>query len=81
MEFQLINGSFTSKVAEKLISDLIHVKIKFHENEIKGDTDEETIKMRENRIIKLQNELVEVRKFISFEQGPLIVKSSISISY
>ncbi len=80
MKIQLLKGSFTPQDAEKLISDLIRVKIKYHEDKIKSDDHEETIKMRENRIIKLQNELTEVRKNISNYKDPLVIESEIIIS-
>ncbi len=80
MKIQLIKGSFTPKEAEKLISDLIQVKIKYHEDKITDDDHEETMKMRENRIIKLQNELTEARKNILKHKDFLVIESEITIS-
>ena len=80
MKIQLIKGSFTPKEAEKLISDLLQVKIKYHEDKIESDDHEETIKMRENRIIKLQNELAAFRKHISMNQNSITIESEITIS-
>jgi hypothetical protein len=80
MKIQLLKGSFDSKDVEKIITDLLQVKIKYHEGKI-GIDEEETIKMRENRIIKLQNELTELRKYISGKANTsLILESEISIS-
>ena len=81
MKIQLLKGSFDSKDVEKIISDLLQVKIKYHEEKIGIDDEEETIKMRENRIIKLQNELTELRKFLSDKVNTsLSIDSEISIS-
>jgi hypothetical protein len=81
MKIQLLKGSFDSKDVEKIITDLLQVKIKYHEGKIGIDDEEETIKMRENRIIKLQNELTELRKYISGKANTsLILESEISIS-
>jgi hypothetical protein len=65
MKIQLLKGSFNPKDLEKIVTELIYVKIKFHEEKIQEDDNEETIKMRENRIIKLQNELKEVRNLLT----------------
>ena len=80
MKIQLLKGSFTTKEAEKLISDLLQVKIKYHETKIESDDDEETMKMRENRIIKLQNELTAFKKHISMNQNSIVIESEITIS-
>ena len=64
MILSLIKGNFTNKEAIELITELIHVKIKFHENKIKLADQEEDIKMREKRIKQLQKELYEVKNYI-----------------
>ena len=65
MKISLLKGSFSPKEIEKIITELIQVKIKFHEEKIQSSDGEETMKMRENRIIKLQNDLKEVRAFLN----------------
>ena len=80
MKIQLLKGSFDAKEIEKIITDLIQVKIKFHEEKINNDDEEETIKMRENRIIKLQNELMEVRQFIAKTKSTIKVDAEIVLS-
>jgi 3-methyladenine DNA glycosylase/8-oxoguanine DNA glycosylase len=58
MKLQLINGDFNQRDAEAIISSMIQLKIKFHERKIEGeDITEEDMKMREKRIIDLQNNL------------------------
>ena len=79
MKIQLLKGSFTPKEIEKILTELIHVKIRFHEEKIKNDDDEETIKMREHRIIKLQKELFEVRKYITNSSTNIMVDSEINL--
>jgi hypothetical protein len=64
MKTSLLKGSFSPKDLEKLLTEFIQVKIKFHEEKIHSSDDEETMKMRENRIIKLQNDLKELRSFL-----------------
>ena len=72
--------SFSASFVVKLISDLLQVKIKYHETKIESDDDEETMKMRENRIIKLQNELTAFKKHISMNQNSIVIESEITIS-
>jgi hypothetical protein len=59
MEF--IKGHFTKQEAIEIITHVIHVKIKFHENKIHSTSNEEDIKMREKRILQLQKDLYEAR--------------------
>lgn len=72
MTINLLKGSFLAKDLEKIITEMIQVKIKYHEEKIKSSDEEETIKMRENRIIKLQNNLKEVRAFIKSNPEAII---------
>ncbi len=48
MNIQLIQGQFGGKEAIELITQMIHTKVKFHENIISNNDSEEDIKMREN---------------------------------
>lgn len=80
MNVSLLKGSFSPKDLEKIITDLIQVKIKFHENQIGNSDEEENMKMRENRIIKLQNDLTRVRTYLK-EAGPVVnVEAQIVLS-
>lgn len=65
---QLIQGQFTAQEALDIITQMINVKIKFHENKINNSHAEEDIKMREKRIKQLQQELQESRDYIQ-KQG------------
>lgn len=62
MNIQLVQGHFDPAEAQELLSQLVQVKIKFHEGKIQKSHSEEDIKMRENRIKQLQNELHQATK-------------------
>lgn len=61
MNIQLIQGEFNSNDALELITQLIHVKIKYHENKINANATEEDIKQRESKIKRLQKELYDYK--------------------
>lgn len=61
MNIQIIQGEFSSNDTLELITQMIHVKIKYHENKISKNTNEEDIKARESKIIRLQKELYDLR--------------------
>ncbi|MDI1235079.1 MAG: hypothetical protein PSX81_12410 [bacterium] len=64
MYIQLIEGEFKSNDALDLITQMIQVKIKFHENKISKSEIEEDIKAREAKIKRLQKDLFELRNDI-----------------
>ena len=64
MNIQLIEGQFTNKEALELITQMIHIKIKFHENKINNNSNEEDVKYRETKIKNLQKELFELKYFL-----------------
>lgn len=80
MNISLLKGSFSSKEIENIITELIQVKIKFHEEKLKNSDEEETVKMRENRIIKLQNDLNELRQFLKNSDSLINVDGEIILS-
>ena len=75
----LIQGKFTASEAVDIISNMVQVKIKFHENKITNTSNEEDIKGQETRIKELQNGLAEIKKFISNKGGLIELKSVINI--
>ena len=79
MDIQLIEGQYTNTEALDLLTQLIHVKIKFHENKISSQCTEEDIKSRERRIKQLQKDLFEIRKFITANAESVSLKSFITI--
>lgn len=68
MNLQLVKGNFSQTEALDILNELVHVKIRFHENKINRSHNEEDIKMREKRIKQLQNDLHEARQSI-FSKG------------
>lgn len=78
MKLTLLSGSFSAKEMEKIITDMIKVKIKYHEDKIQATDDMETIKMRENRIIKLQNDLKSAREYL--QNAPTMIQAAAEIT-
>jgi hypothetical protein len=64
MNIQLIEGQFNKKEALELITQMIHIKIKFHENKINNNSNEEDVKYRETKIKNLQKELFELKYYL-----------------
>lgn len=79
IHLQLIQGEFSSNEALDLISQLIQVKIKFHENRIAGNGSEEDLKYRESKIKRLQQELSELRTSINNADGNVRLDGKIKI--
>lgn len=79
MDIQLIQGQFTAKDAIEIITEMIHVKIKYHENKINNSSSEEDIKMRETKIKRLQKELFECRNNIYEKKGKVKLNAIIQL--
>ena len=77
MQLQLINGQFSKEDALDLITQMIQVKIKYHEQKIESSHTEEDIKMRESRIMQLQKDVAELKKNI--QKRHLAISSQIKI--
>lgn len=67
MNIQLIQGVFSSGDAVSLITQMIQIKIKYHEGKINKDSHEEDIKAREEKIKRLQRELHELKNHMGAE--------------
>lgn len=80
MNLQLIQGEFNSKEALDIITQMIHVKIKFHEDKISRSSNEEDIKMREDRIKKLQRDLYQLRQLVQTKNKKIHLESVIEVS-
>lgn len=76
MNIQLIQGQFNAQDAVDIITQLINVKIKFHEKKIEANDGEEATKMREKRIKDLQQDLQTVREYV-FANGKSISVDSV----
>ena len=80
MNIQLIQGHFETKEAIDLVTKMIHIKIKFQEYKINNSSNEEDVKMRENRIKQLQKDLFNARESIKKLKGKITIQSEILIS-
>lgn len=75
--FPLIKGSFSKEEALTILTNMVEAKIKYHEGKILMTSNEEDIKMRENRIKQLQKDLYEVRNYLDHRTGRVELNSEI----
>ena len=75
----LLQGHFSTNDAIDIITQMVQVKIKFHEGKITNTSNEEDIKMQEKRIKELQNDLQALRESIAAKGGVVEVKATVSI--
>ncbi len=80
MNIQLIQGEFNSNDALELITQLIQVKIKYHETKINVSATEEDIKQRESKIKLLQKELYNYQGAITSKKLTVNVDAVITIN-
>ncbi len=76
---KLVNGRFDKLQAERLITNLVDVKIEFHKAKIDGLQNEEDIKNSERRIIELQNYRNELLKNVRSSNGMIDISADISL--
>ncbi|MGM9507037.1 hypothetical protein ACS5NO_04905 [Larkinella sp. GY13] len=79
MEMQLIQGQFSAQDSIQLLTEMVHVKIKYHESKIGSNSSEEDVKMREKRIKTLQKDLSDLRQAIQSSRGPVSIDSVLTI--
>ncbi|HCT24045.1 MAG TPA: hypothetical protein DIW54_12250 [Chitinophagaceae bacterium] len=72
MQIQLIDGVFSRQDATALLAEMTAVKIRFHEGKISHSANAEDIKMREQKIRQLQNQLADIRKAMTGE-GSIVI--------
>ncbi len=77
--FQLIKGAYSKEDAISLLTRLVDAKIKYHEEKIQHADAEEDIKMRENRIKQLQQNLFEARKMVENKKGKVELLSDVTL--
>lgn len=77
--FQLLKGSFTKEEALSILTKMADIKIKYHEDKIHNSSNEEDIKMRENRIKQLQRDLYEARQYIEKQNGRVELNTEITL--
>ncbi len=79
MNIQLIKGHFEPNDAIELLTHMIHVKIKYHENKMNGMQNEKDLKDIDARIINLQKDLYEIKKYISSKKQLISLHSIVGI--
>ena len=79
MNIQILDGEFKSNEAIELITQMINIKIKYHENKISLSQLEEDIKARETKIKRLQKDLYEFRNTIDSTTKVVKLKAIINI--
>ncbi len=79
MNIQLIHGHFSKADSLDLITQMIHVKIRYHENKIKASSNEEDTKMRETKIKRLQKDLFDLKKLLDSNNDIVSITSQIEI--
>ena len=79
MNIQLIQGQFSAKDALDIITQMMHVKIKYHEEKIQHSSNEEDIKMRETKIKRLQRDLFEAKNYIEHTNN-IVLQSELNLS-
>lgn len=81
MKIQFIDGIFDKEDALELLTDMINVKIRFHERKITQTSFEEDVKYREARIKALQQDLQDLRKSLSAAQATCSIQSEVVLSH
>lgn len=76
---KLVNGRFDKLQAERLITNLVDVKIEFHKAKIDTLQNEEDIKNSERRIIELQNYRNDLLKNVRLSNGMIDISADISL--
>ena len=79
MEINLLNGTFSKNEALDLITQMIQLKISFHENKILHSSTEEDIKSRESKIKFLHSELYGLRRFLEGNNKDVSLFSKIEV--
>lgn len=67
MQIQIIDGVFSRQDASALLAEITAVKIRFHERKINHSANAEDVKMREQKIRQLQQQLMNIRQEIRGE--------------
>ena len=80
MTIQLIEGEFSQDDAIELLAQMINVKVKYHENKITPQSEEEDIKRRETKIKKLQKQLFELRDKMNLNNRNVKIDAQITIN-
>jgi hypothetical protein len=77
---QLIKGTYSKEDALEIVQQIINVKVNFHHDKISLSDNEEDIKMRENRIKNLQNDLANFRMALNKHQGAINMNALLDLN-
>jgi len=80
MNIELIKGEFIATDALDLITRMIHVKIRYHEDKILKENNEEDIKMREKKIKQLQKDLYDARNAIEKNKNKITLTGQLNFN-
>lgn len=81
MKIELLNGQFNSKDALELITEMMNLKIKYHENRIVNSNNEEDIKFRELKIKNIQHQLYEIRNNMRGKNCDVTLNSVVNLEF
>lgn len=79
MDVRIIDGVFSRQEAIDILTDMVKLKIRFHERQIELTSDEEDVSHREARIRQLQHELQEARNNIMAGEDSVSLGGSVHI--
>lgn len=79
MQIQLVEGDFNKADTLELLSQMIQVKIRYHEKSIQKNSSEEDIKYRESKIKFLQDELLQLREEINRSSNHVHLHATITM--
>ena len=79
MKIEFIDGQFNAQDAVSILTQMIQIKIKFHENKINKNSSEEDIKFSETKIKRLQSELFKMREFIALRGEKISIETYFEI--
>ena len=77
---QLIKGQFEPNEAIELLTNMIHIKIKYHQRSITDGSSEEDVQTSESKIKLLQQQLYEAREYIKAQDGKLTIDTQIHLN-
>lgn len=80
MQVKLISGEFNASEGLDIITQMIQIKIKYHENKINNLNNEEDIKIRENKIKELQKELYDLRNNLNSNRQNVKLDATIHVN-
>ncbi|HEX4956646.1 MAG TPA: hypothetical protein VFV46_00595 [Lacibacter sp.] len=80
MQTELIKGQFSGNDALEILSEMIQVKIRYHERKIEASSNEEDIKYRESKLKNLQAELALLRKKLTQSNQPVTISTIINLT-